>query len=1386
MISPLLIWNIRGIGNSASVRSLGQLVRSNGIQMVAISEPNIKFSSAQGIARKIGLHTVIGNEANEGDISKIWLFYVPGLNIQVVQMHHQFLTVGLIENNEISMLFSFVYASCNYVTRRVLFDELISFGEGVSVPWLVGGDFNCVTSPDEKVGGRPPFMPSLTDFHSFQSASGLIDAGFSGSPFTWSNNQLGSFHIKARLDRVFYNSFWLDKGWNMSIKHLVRGVSDHAPLLVSMANITPKPGRFIYQAMWHTHDDFLSFVKARWDEVNCVTVNPLFLLQHKLKSLKVHLRQWNKTVFGNIHKAKDKAVTDLEKAQANFDNIPSEEHKMRLNLAHALLKQALVREEIFWLQKSRIQWLNYGDRNTQFFHHFAKVRQQKNFIQRLKLNEAWEEDQEILAQGAVDHFHKLLSSEIHNIDPDMLTVIPHLISGGLNESLCMIPSAAEIKRTVFSLSSNSSPGPDGYTGSFYTFCWEIVEHDVICAVQGFFQGWGIPQGMSSTIICMIPKVKSPSCYSEFRPISLCNFSFKVITKIMNDRLQHVLPTIISTQQSGFIKGRLISDNFLLARELFMELDRPVRGHNVLFKLDMAKAYDRIEWDFLLMVMKRFGFSSRFTSLVGQTLMNCWFSISFNGQLKGYFKSTRGVRQGDPLAPTLFIIAEEVMSRGLSKLFQSGDCSYFHVPRGVPLHSHILYADDSIIFSNGCKKSIQHLLNFLEKYERSSGQSINCSKSCFIASQRMPVAAINRIKSQTGYLHKKSVITYLGIPLFKGRQKIVHFKYLVDRIQSKLAGWQSKFISQAGRVTLIKAVLSSLSIYTASAISVPKSICRQIDSICSNFFWQGLDHIHRKHWISWRRICCPVDQGGLGIRSMEDIQVCFQVKLIWLAAVSNSLWAQFVRNKYLKGSHVSDCVYPFPAGIRKSDFDRAKGLLLEGFRMSVRNGNNTNFLKDHWFRIPLTVSDSYSSDLSHCTVREVLTDHSHPVWSILSDEAVIQELKSFTLLEGDDIPVWAFTDSGDLSVKSVYRQWKKHVILLSPVDGSIKLLSNKLPPRAGLYCWKLIHKAVPIDSRLQSMGIEIVSRCSCCLGNNAVEDFDHLFLFSELAVALWNSINPLLADYRYRSGSFLGWFTWLMREVKINSAVGFITLVTLVTTTWEIWKVRCHCRYEGGKPYIIRSVADILHTVRNSVQNIKFNTPVNSAYINALHAFNIKARFKQVAFKLVRWIPPLVDHCINSDGCFKPNSGLSGGGGCIRNVHGDIILSFSFWYGLGDIIQAEGRAILDALRLALSLSIPISVIYSDSLLLVNTIVNKKSPPWVLFPWWDEILFLLSSMRCSIIHVYREANQVADSLADFATTQAENRVFFTHHELPSRAKAYALADAAALPNFRRSLV
>lgn len=284
------------------------------------------------------------------------------------------------------------------------------------------------------------------------------------------------------------------------------------------------------------------------------------------------------------------------------------------------------------------------------------------------------------------------------------------------------------------MDADSAPGPDGFPGLFYRTCWDIIANDLHAAVLEFFVGVPIPRAVSHALIVLLPKSDSPNIFADFRPISLCNFFNKIFTRILCMRLKPFLSGLISEEQTAFIPGRDISDNILLAQEVLQHLDKRVRGHNILFKLDMMKAFDRVRWGFLQSILLRFGFSDHFVRLILNNLSASYFSILVNGVPFGFFKSTRGLKQGDPLSPILFIFVVEAFSRSLKHHFGVNQIEHFSLPRGSPLISHLSFADDLIVFLRATSPSVSKLFSLLQLYELASGQLLNKHKSSFVASK----------------------------------------------------------------------------------------------------------------------------------------------------------------------------------------------------------------------------------------------------------------------------------------------------------------------------------------------------------------------------------------------------------------------------------------------------------------------------------------------------------------------------------------------------------------------------------------------------------------------------------------------------------------------------
>lgn len=247
-----------------------------------------------------------------------------------------------------------------------------------------------------------------------------------------------------------------------------------------------------------------------------------------------------------------------------------------------------------------------------------------------------------------------------------------------------IPSAEEIYDIVKFMGLNKAPSPDGLPVMFYKEYWHIISWDVIAMVQGFFNGGHLLSFMSHTFIVLIPKIENPYKVQHYHPINLCNVSYKIISKLIALRLKPFLSRMISEQQSTFVPGHLIQDNFILTHEIFhaLTLKRGKKG-NLVLKIDMTKAYDRIEWDLILLGLKMFDSSPRWINWVKECLSLVSYLILLNGSSYGFITPSKGLHQGDPMSLFLFFIGMEILSRLLDKahslLLVNGICLNMGVP-----------------------------------------------------------------------------------------------------------------------------------------------------------------------------------------------------------------------------------------------------------------------------------------------------------------------------------------------------------------------------------------------------------------------------------------------------------------------------------------------------------------------------------------------------------------------------------------------------------------------------------------------------------------------------------------------------------------------------------
>lgn len=264
-----------------------------------------------------------------------------------------------------------------------------------------------------------------------------------------------------------------------------------------------------------------------------------------------------------------------------------------------MLQQALRYEGVFWKEKSRIKWYTEGDRNTAFFHRTAKIKYVTKQITILKDNDRILNSSANIESHA-PNFYQNLFAHGNNCQTTNLVdrVIPSLVSDQDNAFLTNLPTLEEVKSAVFTMNADGAPGPYGFGGHFYHTYWDIIAQDVFNAVLQFFKhDWLLPN-INSSIVALIPKVPNAVKIEQYRPITLANYKFKVITKIPADRLATIAPKIITENQRGFIKGRHISYCIGVASECINLLDKKSFGGQLSMKIDIKKAFDTLDWNFL--------------------------------------------------------------------------------------------------------------------------------------------------------------------------------------------------------------------------------------------------------------------------------------------------------------------------------------------------------------------------------------------------------------------------------------------------------------------------------------------------------------------------------------------------------------------------------------------------------------------------------------------------------------------------------------------------------------------------------------------------------------------------------------------------------------------
>ncbi|GKV25095.1 hypothetical protein SLEP1_g34588 [Rubroshorea leprosula] len=607
-----------------------------------------------------------------------------------------------------------------------------------------------------------------------------------------------------------------------------------------------------------------------------------------------------------------------------------------------------------------------------------------------------------------------------------------------NELLTAAFSKQEIKEAIWNCDPSKSPGPDGFNFRFIITMWDVTKDDI--------------------------------------------FNF-------------VLPKVIGEQQMAFIEGRQLVEGAVIANEIIDEVKRK-KKKGFLFKVDFEKTYNKVCWEFIEYMMTRMGFCATWRKWIQECLNSSSVSILINGSPMNQFPVNKGIRQGDPLPPFLFLIVAERLNGLVASAVEKERYKGVVIGNGDVMVTHLQFADDTIFFRDATEDNIWVIKCIMRTFELASGLKINYRKS-----QLMGVGVDQNWCAKMAYQlcckEGKLPFRYLGIAIGGNHRRRAMWQPMVESVRKKLASWRGRFLSMGGRITLINSVLSSLPVFLMSIYVILK------------------------------------EDGGLGVRDLRKFNLALMGKW-WgrLAENGEGMWKKIIVEKYGKGGgHWQDWLdenrgvgsswWRDVGGINTMD-GGSNGWLKEGFRVNIREGNTVSFWWDKW-RGEECLANMFPRLYLLSTEKMKMCSEMGSRINGLWEWNLTWRRKLFEWEEEEAMELhnmiqrvqtsqgcmdsweWTHSKDGQYSTKSAYAILAKEEREATEITTFSRIWNSVLPNKISAFNWQLLQDRIPTKMNLLTRGIiKDIQDCKCGICGEEEEDTKHLFLKCNMVRWLWTA------------------------------------------------------------------------------------------------------------------------------------------------------------------------------------------------------------------------------------------------------------------------------------------